>query len=203
MIGYEAGRSKQSPFPFHREVTVDVIAAAGDKLWKELVGKNTNLKISSIQLAFTGIDHAEQGQQKIEGFLKPSSTKRTRAASDAENSHQAMLDDHLDTLGASSLKRQQDNETSNKNQPTGSAPCYTCNRCSKTLHLPNLALAEDEVQAHLAKLQMEHEDFHFAQDLSREGAATFKVASTAQKPAAKQTKKRKVEPTGIEKFFRK
>ncbi|PPQ98750.1 eta DNA polymerase [Panaeolus cyanescens] len=204
--GYETGRSKQSPFPFHREVTVDLIAAAGDKLWKELVGKNTNLKISSIQLAFTGIDFAEQGQQKIEGFLKPASSKRTRAASDAENSHQALLDDQIRPSESASLNRQLDKCSSNANQTNNSTASYTCKRCGKTLHLPT-SIDDDEVQAGLAKLQMEHEDFHFAQDLSREGA-TIKVTSALSKPApkpvTKPAKKRKVtEPSGIEKFFRK
>src|ERR1700735_4339343 len=76
--GYESGRSKQTVFPFTKEVTVDSIASAGDKLWKDLVGNSTTLNVTNVQLAFTGIDVAEAGQRSIEGFLKPASAKRSR-----------------------------------------------------------------------------------------------------------------------------
>ncbi|TBU55607.1 DNA/RNA polymerase [Dichomitus squalens] len=69
--GYETMRSKQTPFPFTRSVTVDVIASFGDKLWKELVGTagSTPFKITNVQLSFSGIGTMEAGQRTIEGFL--------------------------------------------------------------------------------------------------------------------------------------
>ena len=79
-----AFRSKQAPFPFIREITVDAIAHAGDKLWKELLGnggpKAPSLKITNVQLSFTGIESMETGQRQIEGFFqKPQSTDRGNA----------------------------------------------------------------------------------------------------------------------------
>ncbi len=72
--GYDATRSKQAPFPFTKDVTVDTIASAGNKLWKELIGNQTMLNVTNVHLAFTGIEFAETGQQTIKGFLKPSSS---------------------------------------------------------------------------------------------------------------------------------
>ena len=51
-------------------MTVDFVAAAGNKLWKELIGTEVVMKVTSISLSFTGIEEAEIGQQTIEGFLK-------------------------------------------------------------------------------------------------------------------------------------
>jgi DNA polymerase eta len=77
--GYDHARSRQAPFPFKDEVTVDLIASAGDRLWKDLVGAeedSNTLKISSLQLAFSGLGAAEKGQKTIEGFLKTRDHKR-------------------------------------------------------------------------------------------------------------------------------
>jgi len=51
-------------------VTVDFIAAAGNKLWKELIGTEVVMKVTNVSLSFTGIEEAEAGQKSIEGFLK-------------------------------------------------------------------------------------------------------------------------------------
>lgn len=56
----------------------------GDKLWKELVGSASIMKVTSVQLAFTGIEVSEAGQQSIEGFFKNGSgTKRLRDEDDS------------------------------------------------------------------------------------------------------------------------
>ena len=59
------------PFPFTRNVTVDVIASFGDKLWNELIGTrgSTPFKVTSVSLSFSGIAIMEAGQRTIEGFL--------------------------------------------------------------------------------------------------------------------------------------
>ncbi|KAF8824895.1 hypothetical protein HHX47_DHR7000283 [Lentinula edodes] len=68
--GYGTARSKQAPFPFTKEVTVNVIAAAGGKLWKELVGNVTGtIRITYISLGFTGIEATDASQQSIASFL--------------------------------------------------------------------------------------------------------------------------------------
>ena len=93
----QSSRSKQSGFPFIRDVTVDVIASAGNKLWKELVASldpTIPMRITNVQLAFTGLENAEPGQSSIEGFFKSDAqrletVKRSRYSEerDAEQSH--------------------------------------------------------------------------------------------------------------------
>ena len=69
--GWDASRSKQTPFPFTNSVTMEVIASFGEKLWKELIGPNgsTPFKVTHIFLSFSGIGMMETGQRTIEGFL--------------------------------------------------------------------------------------------------------------------------------------
>ncbi|KIM40011.1 hypothetical protein M413DRAFT_415219 [Hebeloma cylindrosporum] len=197
--GYEAGRSKQTPFPFTRELTVDTIASAGDRLWKELVGNSSNLKVSSVQLAFTGIDVAEAGQQSIEGFLKPLSTSKKRGRDPVTDSNIPPRDP-LDEIGGGQAieSRPLDNNTSHP-----SSLSYACARCGELIQVqPTDHSAEDQASL-FVKAKMEHDDFHFAQDLAKEGNS--RVISVSQKTTPKLAKKRKLtpEPKGIEKFFRK
>ncbi len=80
--GYDGFRSKQAPFQFTKDISVDIIAGAGDKLWKELVGtessRATPMKITNVSLSFSGMESVGSGQKRIEGFLnfstKPPST---------------------------------------------------------------------------------------------------------------------------------
>ncbi|KAG2017823.1 eta DNA polymerase [Coprinopsis cinerea AmutBmut pab1-1] len=193
-LGYESSRSKQAVFPFTREVTVDTVAAAGDKLWKELVGNATTMKISSVQLSFTGIDVSEPGQQSIEGFFKSKPpSKRQRE------------DDHG---GTSTLPGGDENEHSPSSRGTPGTS-FTCPRCNKTLSLnPEIqALIDDgEREAALASLKLEHDDWHFARDLAQEDNRTaqaqtqFSSTSSTAKKSLQNKKRRKV-AVGIEKFF--
>ncbi|KAF9470913.1 DNA/RNA polymerase [Pholiota conissans] len=190
--GYQAGRSKQAPFPFTRDLTVDIIALAGDKLWKELVGNNTTLNVTSVQLAFTGIDVAEAGQSSIEGFLKPvSSKKRPR------DSPEVNIDSHHG--GPNSDKTHPNNDNSSKFS-------YICSRCGMDIAVPTTEDSNDHDDI-FTKAKMEHDDFHFAQDLAHDSQPK-KIVATSSKAAiseSKPTKKRKSPPgpKGIEKFFRK
>ncbi|KJA26357.1 hypothetical protein HYPSUDRAFT_133157 [Hypholoma sublateritium FD-334 SS-4] len=178
--GYESGRSKQAAFPFTRDLTVDTIALAGDKLWNELVGSNTALKVTNVQLAFTGIDTAEIGQSSIEGFLKPSSSKKRSRESPEHH-------EGTDSLGNSA-----------------SELSHTCPRCGKIFTVPTVEGSGDDQQDILLKVKTEHDDFHFAQDLARQSGQRTAI-TVSPKTKAKPTKRRKVqpEPKGIEKFFRK
>ncbi|KAK0469917.1 uncharacterized protein EV420DRAFT_1634321 [Desarmillaria tabescens] len=178
--GYESSRSKQAPFPFIREVTVDVIAAAGNKLWKDLVGNSTSMRVTCIQLAFTGIETAEIGQQSIDGFLKAdSSSKRGRDEDSPE--HVTEL-----TADQSAAAARQD-------------VAFTCARCRKDIPFPGTASASEEDQADLlATIRMEHSDWHFAQDLAKDPGNQLRVS--LKEPAMKK-KRRKESPKGIEKFF--
>lgn len=165
----------------------------GDKLWKELVGNNATLNVTSVQLAFTGINIAEAGQRSIEGFLKPTSTKRQREEANAPLHNEA----------AGSF--QGDNPELLGDQQLHSLPSsYICPRCGKVYPLTNQSLNDPE--AELAKVKMEHSDYHFAQDLAAEGPShsamsTFKPATSNPKPSKKP--KGSIKSRGIEKFFRK
>ncbi|KAK0495375.1 hypothetical protein EDD18DRAFT_271247 [Armillaria luteobubalina] len=179
--GYEASHSKQSPFPFIREVTVDVIAAAGDKLWKDLVGNFTSMKVTSVQLAFTGIETAETGQQSIDGFFKSGSNSKRGRDDDSPR--------HITELTADQWSA-----------AAGQAVAFTCTRCNKDIPFPNTASVSEEDQAELlATIRMEHSDWHFAQDLAKEDPGNQLHVSL--KEPAKKKKRRKESPKGIEKFF--
>ncbi|KAG2147629.1 hypothetical protein DEU56DRAFT_130884 [Suillus clintonianus] len=183
--GYETSRSKQATFPFVRNVTVDVIATAADKLWKELTGDAKTVNVTSVQLAFTGLEKAEMGQKSIEGFFA------TR-----DNQQQP------------SLKRSREEDGTlvsleNTNAPLKSsdaeAVSFNCSRCRKAI-----ALREDqttggpnEIAQRLATLRSEHDDFHFAQDLANSDDRSVPI------PRGSSSKRKKVEPKGIAKFFTK
>ncbi|KAK0450063.1 hypothetical protein EV421DRAFT_1899578 [Armillaria borealis] len=178
--GYEASRSKQAPFPFIREVTVDVIAAAGDKLWKDLVGNSTSMKVTNVQLAFTGIETAETGQQSIDGFLKGGPSSKRGRDDDSPK--------HVTELTADQLSA-----------AAGQTVAFTCSRCNKDIPFPNTASVLEEDQADLlATVRMEHSDWHFAQDLAKDPGNQLRVSL---KEPAKKKKRRKESPKGIEKFF--
>jgi DNA polymerase eta len=187
VTGYEAGRSKQAPFPFTRDLTVDTIAHAGDKLWKELVGNTSTLNVTSVQLAFTGIDAAEAGQSTIEGFLKPASSKKR-----ARDSPEVNIDSHHSGPGSDMAVNNSLSELS-----------FICSRCGKKITVPTIEYPNGNQEDILMKAKMEHDDFHFAQDLAHDDQP--QTTSSESKTKSKPMKKRKVppEPKGIEKFFRK
>ncbi|EEB96727.1 hypothetical protein MPER_04090 [Moniliophthora perniciosa FA553] len=63
-------RQGKLPFLFHAKSRSTPSLPAGSKLWKELVGNDSGpMKITNVQLAFTGIEVAEGGQQSIDGFF--------------------------------------------------------------------------------------------------------------------------------------
>ncbi|TFK27153.1 DNA polymerase eta [Coprinopsis marcescibilis] len=193
--GYESSRSKQAPFPYTREVTVDIIAAAGDKLWKELVGTSTQMNVTNVQLSFTGIDFAEAGQKTIEGFFKPTSKRQRDSAELTDFNTQAEVGQPESSAG-----------DAKEDSATDIIVSHTCTRCKKTLSL-NLELSRfkdsEEQKTAIAALIMEHDDWHFAQDLVREEIPIRPIqpsASTSHKKTPK-TKKRRKDPVGIERFF--
>ncbi|KAF8624512.1 hypothetical protein AX15_005827 [Amanita polypyramis BW_CC] len=169
--------SKQAPFPFTREVTVDVVASAGNKLWKELIGDNADVHVTYVALGFTGIDIAEVGQQSIESFLRAGkNSKRPRMVDEAENEPRTV-------------------ETSSLDLPSIS---YTCAKCGRTLTV----FLDDDMTDNTDPLEIvkrEHDDFHFAQELAKDLTPLSTKESSPRK--RKGTKRRREEPKGIEKFF--
>ena len=185
--GYETSRSKQAAFPFTKNVTVDMIASAGNKLWKELTRDVTNINVTSVQLAFTGIEAAETGQQMIHGFFKTrdaplSLSKRPRSNSDRSLDKEA---------GAQNAHGEQEQ----------SQISFVCERCQKRIALDDGAEWIDEQrESALAVLRQEHDDFHFAQDLATNDSRPIKPRSSSKPVSVRSQGK---EPKGIAKFFSK
>ncbi|KAF7375181.1 DNA polymerase eta [Mycena sanguinolenta] len=182
-------RSKQAPWPFVKEVTVDVVAAAADKLWKEFADPHAPMKIIGIGLAFTGVEGGESGLKSIDSFFtsKPNSKRALEDAEDAER----------DTTNATGRTT----KNISKDQTS-----FVCSRCGQRSALPRSATrTEADRQTALAQIQMEHEDFHLALDLSKvpdapaAGRESMKMG-TDSKP---KKKRRKESPQGIAKFFNK
>lgn len=185
--GYETSKSKQAAFPFTKDVSVDVIASAGNKLWKELMGGAAKVNITNVQLAFTGIEAAETGQQSIDGFFKVRDVHHQPLKRPRDN------DDELSpTRAESSIQDVPE-------QQERSWTLFVCDRCQNRIALRDdqLDWSDDERARALATLRQEHEDFHFAQDL--ENGSPLKKPSSSSRPASKRG--RTVEPQGIAKFF--
>jgi DNA polymerase eta len=185
--GYETARSRQTAFPFTRNLSVDVIAMAGDRLWKELIGDAKVMKVTSVQLAFTGLETAESGQQSIKDFFKTPDRGQLQSPNNGESSLKRVREEEDMLPQMTALE-----EVTSTDAPSLS---FTCPRCGKRLRIADPSagndVEDDRVEA-LTTLRMEHDDFHFAQDL----------AKTSDGPRQGVKKKRK-EPEGIAKFFSK
>ncbi|KAG6898208.1 hypothetical protein C0992_003320 [Termitomyces sp. T32_za158] len=203
--GYNTGQSKQAVFPFTPEVTVDTIAAAANALWKDLVGENLAMKVTNVSLAFTGIEGAEHGQRSIEGFLQPGQpTKRQRDNnSDDDECRRVSFDGDLDDENNEIFG---DVRTENQRSDLQTFS-FKCSRCSKTLSIPPPLSLDGEEQ--LAALRLEHDDFHFAQDLAKEalgGRPIILRPSTAgakhdPKPPSRNSPKKKKSRKGEPREF--
>ncbi|WVQ99976.1 hypothetical protein IAU59_007119 [Kwoniella sp. CBS 9459] len=69
--GIDPSRSRQTPFPFTRNLSTEYIVKFARKLWEEATQpmKNGNMKLNNIALSFTGLERLEEGQQGIENFF--------------------------------------------------------------------------------------------------------------------------------------
>ncbi|KAH7927955.1 DNA/RNA polymerase [Leucogyrophana mollusca] len=191
--GYETSRSKQATFPFVRDVTVDIIAGAADKLWKEITGNAQTVKVTSVQLAFTGLEAAELGQQSIEGFFKSRDMSRKRPR-----------DEDPPLVGTSEVNKSRRHSTPTPLSSTSMIAddtSFVCRKCGERIELRDTQIEGGDRAEALAALRLEHNDFHFAQDLA--SASEPPVSITSPAPRAAKRKKNAVEPKGIAKFFRK
>jgi len=192
---------KQAPFPFVRNVTIDIVAAAGDKLWKELVGslnstKPLSTKITYVCLSFHGVEAGEVNQQGIEGFLSK--------APNNQSERKRKVDSDDDTIPTISLEG---------SDLRPDIDYFVCDRCKKRITLPQelvtaSKLDEDIRRDALGSLRAEHQDFHFAQDLSRMTSDDEQPGRPNLKPVIHSKKRRKqkdgrAEGEGIAKFFNK
>lgn len=189
LAGYDAGHSKQAPFPFTNEVTVDVIAAAGNKLWKQLVGTDIVMKVTNVSLAFAGLEAAEMGQKTITGFLK-------RRGEDDEPPHPNAGADRQEVAPA-------DLDDDPFNDSNTDSLSFTCARCGKRISAPSHPTSAMEKETQLAVLKVEHDDYHFAQDLAKDTDNIIPVSAPSSKgpPKRKKQKVSEAKPVGIEKFF--
>ncbi|KDR73120.1 hypothetical protein GALMADRAFT_228261 [Galerina marginata CBS 339.88] len=199
--GNEGKRSKQCPFPTAKEVTIEMIASAGDKLWKELVGNSTILSVSGIRLAFTGIDISEAGQRSIEGFLNPTSSSiSTGLQSPSVFPHRK---EPAPQEGSKAIQTHHTQDLHDNPPPLGSLS-YSCFRCGKAFELPTVSDDAQGVRDQLARAKLEHSDFHFAQDLAKQANPRPVITSSNNPTTRTRTNKRSrasPEPKGIEKFF--
>lgn len=70
----ETARSRQSSFPFVRDLKPESVSSIAERLWGEAVGEQMSSgkqlsEIIVIALGFSGLEAGEQGQRSIEGFF--------------------------------------------------------------------------------------------------------------------------------------
>lgn len=161
-IGWEPSRSRQTAFAFTKNLTVDVIVAAGTKLWKELVGSpngkpDVPINVRHIAMGFTGVEAVEHGQKGIEAFLharppgsvgegskdevtsKPSSSsaatvlKRKRSSSPGPSGSSSKLKTSEDD--APSNATDDINVPQDNSSESPSTHSFMCDRCRKRISL--------------------------------------------------------------------
>ena len=158
-----------------------------------MVGNQSKLNVTNVHLAFTGIEFAETGQQTIERFLKPPSPPQKRLHG-GEIPNTRNLEDEE---GAGSGVTDED--------PVEDKTAYKCPRCGKKFNLPDgveTPSLEEQNGDILNKVKLEHEDYHFAQDLANESEVQVGKATTSNNSNHKKRKKPQSKPGRIEKFFK-
>nr|GAT60999.1 DNA polymerase eta [Mycena chlorophos] len=159
ILDRDGRKSKQAPWPFVREVTVDVVAGAANKLWREFCDARAPMKVTGVSLGFTGIEGVETGLKRLDAFLKKPSSKRE-------------FDEAEDCTSAEKPVSTRGNS-------------FVCKRCGHKATLsPSATRSDAEREEALSKLRLEHEDFHVALELSR-----VPEVDAAARPAKRRKKK--------------
>ncbi|KAI0926251.1 hypothetical protein AcV5_008760 [Taiwanofungus camphoratus] len=208
--GYETARSKQAAFPFTRQVTVDLIASAGDKLWKELVGtgdaRTRPMNINNVALSFAGVGTMEAGQQGIEGFFTTRTLPDELQRSAREGGVKRKIDSLNDPAEGPRANIGIGDDGGYSNALAGISTSFLCERCGKRVNLPD-SLSDagigDEVRIEaLEALRVEHDDFHLAQQLAKQLASNGspQAIRAFDRPVQKKAKKQRA-PEGIAKFL--
>lgn len=212
LLAYDISRSKQAPFPFTRNVTTGFICKAAEKLWAELVGtsaeydknlakgKAATMKITNVFLGFTGVEAIAAGQQSIEGFFPGSEAEGKRKANVGESARDGEVKKRKRNGRG---QNENADQTSDLEAASRSTHSFRCPRCGKQVRRDADTTSDHEEI--LRSLRMEHEDFHFAQDLARDGNGNDTGAggatSGSHSSAGTQKKKKKVKPLSIAEFF--
>ncbi|KAH9974822.1 DNA/RNA polymerase [Russula compacta] len=173
---YDGSRSKQAPFPFARNVTVDMIAGLADRLWKDLVGSGSKqdgslpYPVTTIAIGFSGVESGEVGQQNIEGFfLSGASTKPPSPSSSDRHKNERIQIHHRKRL------REEGDEEGSSLGVQGisreNVASFVCTRCHKRIEIEPGDDGEGEPEERrtraLTRLRLEHDDFHFAEDMAK------------------------------------
>lgn len=167
-----------------------MVLRSGEKLWKELTaGGSPSYKIHNLALSFSGLGSLESGQQGIEGFF---------AKPDSESTS--------DSLARVKRKRNEPNEIIELDDDgevlfIPSPPVYfECDRCRKRI-TGSTGSSKDDRSITLERLKMEHEDFHFAEQLSRQREDEEEGSSGGRSHRSPIKKKKKKDIKGIAKYF--
>jgi len=188
--------SKQSAFPYTRNLTTTYVGNVALKLWKALTkgkkDKSASGRIHNIGISFGGLSAGEAGQKSIEGFL--AQHRDGSPLSEPENP---------------SKKRPRDQVNSG-----GEGASFICSRCSKRITLPSQSgrnVDDHSLADAIESLKMEHEDFHFAHDLALEDnqpSSGLKSKKNSDEPSSKKARKKthqiqdkKASNEGIAKYF--
>jgi DNA polymerase eta len=160
------------------------------KLWKELHGTDAeraanpnapNMKIINISIAFTGVGALEQGQRGIEGFFGSA----------------------VPGPSISRPKETSSNEETPAEDETKTTE-YSCLKCSKTFVVSvQQDDGEEQRAAKVEAVKTEHEDFHFAQQLSRQDKLVIGGSKRRHSPSRAAPKKRKKDEGLLMSYFHK
>ena len=213
LIVHEGSRSKQSPFPFARTVTVDTIAGFAERLWKDLVGSGSKQdgslphSVTHVALGFSGVEPGEAGQQSIEGFFQPGTSIGDPLHADRKRRRVAVEDSDDASVDLSGTTREDRGE-----KPETPMMGFVCSRCHQRIEVESTNDDHSDDEA-LARLRIEHSDFHLAEDLSKMadhsdgnvggGSARIRAVEKLHSTKTKRKKPRKKTPPedGIAKFF--
>ncbi|WOO83821.1 N-acetyltransferase eso1 [Vanrija pseudolonga] len=219
----ESFHSRQTAFPFTRNLTPEYIVKYARKLWDETTAplKKGTMKYSNISLAFHGLESLEEGQRGIENFFNPGlkkeeAPKRSRTSSptrDAESNKKP----RLPTLQTGSVKKKTPLENFLSQKPStpkvesvdsdgSDSPklihseevdgSWTCPKC-QTVIAPGDDVVEEDRERWLTAARQEHDDYHFALSLQEE---TPRASTSRPIPAPRQPKATK-KSAGIKAFF--
>ncbi|WVQ74905.1 hypothetical protein IAR50_004513 [Cryptococcus sp. DSM 104548] len=138
--GFEPSRSRQTPFPFTRNLSTEYILKYAHRLWEEATQpmNKGNMKLNNIALSFTGLEKLEEGQQGIEGFFATAKPAQRSIKADPDYS--------------STMSRPSDGESSTKR---AHSPTLPANHVPKKPRLDTLNDTEPKtsLQAFLAKTE--------------------------------------------------
>ena len=157
---------------------MDTIVGFADRLWKDLVGAGSKqdgslpYSVTSIALGFTGVEPGETGQRTIEGFFRSGTGTKPLSSGPHGNTY--------DSARAHHWKRGRDAEEGvgpsldqpeisqiDRDDTTG----FMCPRCHQRFEVELGDDGEGDLEQRraeaLARLRMEHGDFHVAEELSK------------------------------------